>query len=1038
MPVRTIILGGGVAGMSAAQELIERGFEVVVLERRDIPGGKARSVPVTHEGERAGGHQLASDGTGIIGHRLPGEHGFRFFPGFYKHVIDTMRRIPSFDGRTVADHLVPTTRVGLTQYGKPTFQIPAAFPRVPNDAATLLRDILVAFGPVTDLTPDDYAFFGARLWQVLTSCRQRRIEQYEKTSWWDFIGAEQRSKAYQKFLADGITRSLVASKARKASTRTIGDIFVQLMLTILSPSGGSTDRVLDGPTNLVWIHPWRRYLESRGVRYLTEAEVEEIRCEEGRIVGVAVRQPGNRSVIHGDHYIAAVPLERIAPLVNAPLLAADPALKNLRTLAPNVEWMNGVQFYLHRDVPTAHGHVIHIDTEWALTSISQLQFWSNVPPEQFGDSEVRGVLSVDVSDWTAPGANGRPARQCSPEEVVREVWRQLKRSINAEQELLRDEDLHSWFIDPDIESDPAQPGFLRNVEPLLVNLVDTWDLRPDATTAIPNLFLASDYVRTYTDLATMEGANEAARRAVNGLLDAVKYDGSRCDLWPLHEPAILAPWRLYDAGRYKAGLPWDNSLMQIAAQAIRGASPLLDEVRPLLEAVAPFANPVADALDLTDHAIEDTSEVRIIDPSEKRGAAFVPKPAYSSLDVVPVAAEAARPTSEAVNSTVGAIEEAIDVQTNNSPAGRGAARAIEPDDSSPSVAQTLPVIADTAGPTDFLERLGWYRGLLADTLAAGVPASEPQRHLYGLVRDFIDRSGKGLRPALCIATARALGGRAEDAFPAAAGIEMLHNAFLVHDDVEDGSDSRRGVPTMHRRAGIPIAVNTGDSMNALALRFFRKAAERLGPAVGLRIFDEVDHMLVETLEGQATELGWVRDNDLSVKADDYLRLVLKKTAWYSFIHPMRIGALVANGDDRNLERFDRFGYLLGLAFQITDDVLNLEGNLSRYGKEINGDLWEGKRTLLLTHALERANHADRAWITNFLARPRERRLPREVLRLHDIIARSGGIAWAQQVAAAFTEAAAREFESSAFAGVPASPDLEWLRHAIEYLVQRDT
>src|SRR5947207_12871598 len=189
---------------------------------------------------------------------------------------------------------------------------------------------------------------------------------------------------------------------------------------------------------------------------------------------------------------------------------------------------------------------------------------------------------------------------------------------------------------------------------------------------------------------------------------------------------------------------------------------------------------------------------------------------------------------------------------------------------------------------------------------------------------------------------------------------MLHNAFLVHDDVEDGSDSRRGAPTMHRRTGIPIAVNTGDSMNALAMRLFRETCERLGPATAMRIFDEVDHMVDETLEGQAIELGWVRDNDLTVGTDDYLRLVLKKTARYSFIHPMRMGALVANGEDGNLERFDRFGYLLGLAFQITDDVLNLKGNLARYGKEINGDLWEGKRTLLLAHALSNANGADRA------------------------------------------------------------------------------
>ena len=982
---RVIVLGGGVAGMSAAQELIERGFEVVVLERRDIAGGKARSIPVADDGAGTSGHMLVDSGVASIEHRLPGEHGFRFFPGFYKHVIDTMRRIPSFDGRKVADHLVPTTRVAITQYGKPTFLIPAAFPRTPGDAGAVLRDMLLAFGPITDLTPDDLAHFGARIWQILTSCEERRIGEYERTNWWEFVGAEQRSVSYQKFLAAGVTRSLVAAKARKASTRTIGDVFVQLMLTIVNPIAGSTDRVLDGPTNLVWIDPWHSYLKSRGVQYRFNAEVEEILCDGGLVTGVAIRENGVRTVVKGDHYVAAVPLERMTGLLNGNLLAADPALANLRTLAPNVEWMNGVQYYLRRDVPTAHGHVIHIDTEWALTSISQLQFWRSVAPEKFGDSNVRSILSVDVSDWTAPGSDGRSAMQCSREEVMRETWNQLKRSINIDQELLRDEDLHSWFLDPDIKNDAAHAGYLRNSEPLLVNLVATWRLRPHARTGIPNLFLASDYVRTNTDLATMEGANEAARRAVNGVLDAVHFDGRRCDVWPLHEFEFLVPWRLHDAARYKAGLPWDDSLMQVAAHAMRGASPLLDQVRPLLELVAPFAAPVANALDLSDGALEDVSEVRTVDPTVKRGSTYVPTPQYALYDM----------------------------------------------------ADAVPGAGDLVGPAGFLDRLGWYREMLTDTLAAGVPSWEPQRHLYGLAKDFIDRAGKGLRPSLCIAAARALGGKTEDVFPAAAGIEMLHNAFLVHDDIEDGSDFRRGVATLHRRAGVPIAVNTGDAMNALAMRFFRKSGERLGPAVALRILDEVDHMLVESLEGQATELGWVRDNDLTVCADDYLRLVLKKTAWYSFIHPLRIGALVANGDDQNLARFDRFGYLLGLAFQITDDVLNLNGSAERYGKEIDGDLWEGKRTLILAHGLGHVNRADRTWISSFLARPRERRLPREVLRLHQILASSGSIAWAQRSAAAFAEAAAREFHDSAFAGVPAGPDLEWLRSCVNFLVQRD-
>src|SRR6476661_2439386 len=195
---RVVVLGGGVAGMSAAHELIERGFEVVVLERRDIAGGKARSIPVSDSEDGGAGHELADRGVAALEHQLPGEHGFRFFPGFYKHVVDTMRRTPSFDGRKAADHLAPTTRIGFTQYEKPMFVAPAVFPLTPGDAGAVLRDILLLFEPVTGLTPDDLAFFGARIWQILTSCAERRLGEYERTNWWDFVGAEGRSAAYQK------------------------------------------------------------------------------------------------------------------------------------------------------------------------------------------------------------------------------------------------------------------------------------------------------------------------------------------------------------------------------------------------------------------------------------------------------------------------------------------------------------------------------------------------------------------------------------------------------------------------------------------------------------------------------------------------------------------------------------------------------------------------------------------------------------------------------------------------------------------------
>jgi geranylgeranyl pyrophosphate synthase len=339
------------------------------------------------------------------------------------------------------------------------------------------------------------------------------------------------------------------------------------------------------------------------------------------------------------------------------------------------------------------------------------------------------------------------------------------------------------------------------------------------------------------------------------------------------------------------------------------------------------------------------------------------------------------------------------------------------------------------GPTGFLDRLGWYHQQAMDAVVQAVPHKEPGRYLYDLVRDFVSQPSKGLRPALCLATCRAYGGSTEAALPSAAGLELLHNAFLVHDDIEDSSLSRRGQKTMHQRVGIPLAVNAGDAMNALSMRLFRRNLDQLCPDVALRIIDEVDHLLVETLEGQAMELGWVRDNDCGVGTDDYLRMVLKKTAGYSFIHPMRIGALVA-GAGHDLERFHRFGFLLGAAFQIQDDLLNLVGTTSRYGKEIGGDLWEGKRTLVLSHAMAHTPPTERSWLEGFLSRAGQRPLERELLRMYELLHKSGSIEWARQAASELSMAAEKELPS-AYAGARDGPDLDFVRSLVDYVVERD-
>ena len=217
--------------------------------------------------------------------------------------------------------------------------------------------------------------------------------------------------------------------------------------------------------------------------------------------------------------------------------------------------MNGLQFYLEHDVPVVNGHTIYIDSPWALTSVSQRQFWRNDQLQKYGDGRLGGILSVDISDWNAAGIlYGKPAMQCTAAEIKNEVWAQIKGHLNVDgAQQLEDGNLLNWFLDPDIEF--PNPSQVTNLEPLLINTAGSLTYRPEARTEISNLFLASDYVHTYSDLACMEGANEAARRATNAILDREGSSAARAAVWPLEEPGFFAPMREYDRLRFRLGLP---------------------------------------------------------------------------------------------------------------------------------------------------------------------------------------------------------------------------------------------------------------------------------------------------------------------------------------------------------------------------------------------------------------------------------------------------------------------------------------------------
>jgi uncharacterized protein with NAD-binding domain and iron-sulfur cluster len=527
------IFGGGVGGLSAAHELVERGFTVSVYEHRDVFGGKARSFPVPNSG------------TGGRGD-LPAEHGFRFFPGFYRHLPDTMSRIP-VGGDSVADHLVPATRVLLAQADGRNELITAA--RTPSSFEDLSLIVRFAwqFGTTLGIAPTELVGFLERLLTLLGSCDERRLGQWEKQSWWDYVDADNRTKSFQKFLADGLTRTLVAARAREMSARTGGLILCQLLFD-LARAGGRADRVLDAPTSEVWIDPWVDHLRARGVVLRSDSTVVGIDCDRRALTGATVETPAGTERVTADFYVAALPVERLRLLVSPELRSAEPRLAALPRLV--VRWMNGAMFYLDRDVPLQHGHAIFIDSEWALTAISQAQFWPEVDLRRRGDGRVDGILSVDISEWDRPGRRtGKVAMACSRDEIREEVWGQLVDHIDDGS--LREDNVLSWFLDPAIEF--PNPSAATNLEPLLVNTAGSWEDRPEATTRIRNLVLAADFVRTNTDLATMEGANEAARRAVNAILDMTGSPSPRCQVWRLEEPSVLAPFRALDKARWTLG-----------------------------------------------------------------------------------------------------------------------------------------------------------------------------------------------------------------------------------------------------------------------------------------------------------------------------------------------------------------------------------------------------------------------------------------------------------------------------------------------------
>ncbi len=326
-----------------------------------------------------------------------------------------------------------------------------------------------------------------------------------------------------------------------------------------------------------------------------------------------------------------------------------------------------------------------------------------------------------------------------------------------------------------------------------------------------------------------------------------------------------------------------------------------------------------------------------------------------------------------------------------------------------------------------------YAELTRASIRDELDGGELSDYLRGPLAEYPNRRGKGIRPALLLATCEAFGGLTVDAIPSAVAIELLHNAFLIHDDIEDGSAVRRGLPTLHEMVGVPMAIHAGDALALRGIGALQANSDVLGPRLAADVFSEFDFMSRHTANGQAIDLGWRRENRLDLTPDDYLDLMMKKTSWYTTVLPMRVGALIGSRGEADLKPMIDFGFFLGAAFQIHDDVLNLVGDPDVYGKERHGDIREAKRTLTVIHLAAIASAEERAWLEQVLA-PDNQRSNDDIAEVVALMEHHGSIEFAREFARGVADSA-RDAFAKAFEGAT-GPGKDFIEAMIPYMVDR--
>jgi geranylgeranyl diphosphate synthase type I len=314
-----------------------------------------------------------------------------------------------------------------------------------------------------------------------------------------------------------------------------------------------------------------------------------------------------------------------------------------------------------------------------------------------------------------------------------------------------------------------------------------------------------------------------------------------------------------------------------------------------------------------------------------------------------------------------------------------------------------------------------------DSFIAEVLIGRKPDELYKASRYILESGGKRLRPYMTVKTCELFGGTAEQAIPFASAMEILHNFTLIHDDVMDHDELRRGNPTVHKKYGTPLAILAGDLLYTKVYQIFvNHIPEKLCNEDVVKIIQRITDSTILLCEGQALDILYPKSTDIDEK--DYLLMVGGKTGAL-FSASAEVGAIVGRAREEERLAISKFAWDAGVAFQIVDDILGITSTEEKLGKPVGSDIIEGKKTLIIIHALKNANHEQKETILKVLGK--EGSSKKELITAIEVIHETGSIIYAQDLAKVYLDSSLEML--TPFPDSEAKKDLIDL---IEYFVDR--